>query len=453
MLGVVTSYCLVFAQLRINNLLFVICVMSSVRVKTKPIQAPIVANVPGSKSITNRALIAAALCEAEVTLTGALFSEDTEVATAALRACGVSIEVKSDSIVVDGSAWQPKVEVGELYLANAGTAVRFLSAVCCARGNVAKIVGTERMHQRPIELLLKGLRDLGGKIESSNNNGCPPLEIGEGGLKGGQTSLSGQVSSQYFSGLMMAGPLAESPCEVSVSDEWLSRPYIELTAKLLKSFGVNCEVLDEGKIVVPAPQKYTSPGSYAIEPDATAASYPLGLGVLQGVKATVKGLGQDALQGDVAFVEAMAQMGCNISYDEDGVSIERDGPLKPLVADLNEIPDAAMTAVVVCAITPGHSSLTGLKNLAFKDCDRLTALATELNKLGCRVQANADGFEIDGVEVSQLHGAKVETYKDHRMAMCLAIMGTVVDGVEILDPSCVNKTYPNFWQDLESWCG
>jgi 3-phosphoshikimate 1-carboxyvinyltransferase len=309
------------------------------------------------------------------------------------------------------------------------------------------------MHQRPIELLLEGLRDLGGSIVSKDGNGCPPLSIGTGGLKGGETALSGQVSSQYFSGLMMAGPLAESPCLVKVTDEWLSRPYIELTSKMLASFGIETVVSDDGSITIAAPQEYVSPGQYDIEPDATAASYPLGLGVLQGVKSTVMGLGADALQGDVAFVKALEQMGCEVTFEEQGVSVERKGELKPLVADLNNIPDAAMTAVVLCAVTPGHSSLKGLKNLAFKECDRLTALATELNKVGCRVQAHEDGFEIDGVPLESCHGAQIETYKDHRMAMCLGILGTVVPGIEILDPSCVNKTYPHFWKDLEVWCG
>ena len=409
------------------------------------------AEVPGSKSLTNRALIAAALCSTSVTLLGALSSEDTEVASEALRSLGVKIKTQGNTWVVDASAFSSEGLTKELYLANAGTAVRFMSAVLCAKGVECKITGSERMHERPIELMLQGLRDLGGSITAQHNNGCPPLKIGRGGLKGGSTALSGQVSSQYFSGLMMAAPLALSSVNIRVTDEWLSFPYIEMTARLLQDFGVQVKLSKEGSIVIEAPQRYISPGIYRIEPDATAATYPLALGVLHGVGVKVLGLTLDSLQGDVDFAKVVERMGCQLQCDAQGIQLSRKGPLQAIDANLNPIPDAAMTVAVLCSVAQGRSHLTGLKNLAYKECDRLTALANELNKLGCRVEAHSDGFNIEGVPVECLKGATIATYRDHRMAMCMSLLGTLVEGVVINDPHCVEKTYPCYWDDLSTW--
>ena len=425
-----------------------------------PLTLPFEAEVPGSKSLTNRALIAAALCSSPVTLLGALSSEDTEVASEALRSMGVKIDMQGSTWEVDASAFQangPAIlpngqnVAKELYLANAGTAVRFMSAVLCAKGIECKITGSERMHERPIELMLQGLRDLGGDIAALHNNGCPPLKIGRGGLKGGSTAISGQVSSQYFSGLMMAAPLALNAVNIRVTDEWLSFPYIEMTARLLQDFGVKVKLSKEGLIAIEAPQTYVSPGNYRIEPDATAATYPLALGVLHGVGVKVLGLTLDSLQGDVEFAKVVERMGCQLHCDAKGIQLSRRGPLQGIEANLNHIPDAAMTVAVLCSVAQGHSRLTGLKNLAFKECDRLRALATELNKLGCRVEAHGDGFNIEGVPVTRLKGANIATYRDHRMAMCLSLLGTLVEGVVIEDPQCVEKTYPCYWDDLKTW--
>jgi 3-phosphoshikimate 1-carboxyvinyltransferase len=425
--------------------------MPSISVPVCRLTSAFEAEVPGSKSLTNRALIAAALCHLPVTLLGALSSEDTEVASKAMLQLGAKIRIHGSTWEVDGSGFQANSAVQNLYLANAGTAVRFMSAVLCAKGVACEVTGSDRMHERPIELMLMGLRELGGNIKSIKNNGCPPLKIETGGLRGGSTALSGQVSSQYFSGLMMAAPLAKNPVEIRVTDEWLSFPYIEMTARMLLDFGIQVRMSTEGYIHIQAPQTYRSPGVYRIEPDATAATYPLALGVLHGVPVKVLGLTLDSLQGDVAFAKVLTQMGCELLCDGGGLQLLRNGPLLGLTQDLNNIPDAAMTVAVLCSVAQGRSQLTGLKNLAFKECDRLTALATELNKLGCRVQAHADGFDIEGVPLETLKGANIETYKDHRMAMCLSLLGTLVPGVVINDPKCVEKTYPCYWDDLNTW--
>jgi len=419
-----------------------------------PLSAAFVASVPGSKSLTNRAVIAAALCDTKVTLKRPLLSEDTEVAFEALRSLGVEFEVCGEDWVVDASRWHC-VELKQrpnLYLANAGTAVRFLSSVLAAKSLSCRIYGSDRMHERPIDILLHGLNDLGANIRSENENGCPPLVIEKSTLKGGKTTLSGQVSSQFFSGLMMACPLAEGDSVIKVSDAWLSKPYIEMTANMLKSFGITLTI-SASSIHIPGLQKYKSPGIYEIEPDASAATYPLGLAVLHGVPVAIEGLGRLSLQGDVKFVEVLEAMGCEIELHETRMSVRPPAQLRAIDLNLNHIPDAAMTVVMLCAVAEGKSRLTGLKNLAFKECDRLKALEKECRKIGARVNANHDGFEIEGVPWDQLHGAEIDTYNDHRMAMCLALMGTKIKDLKIRNPMCVNKTYPTFWNDLNHWLG
>jgi 3-phosphoshikimate 1-carboxyvinyltransferase len=446
-----------FLESTLNSTTFPPSMPHSTVIPVRPLSQAFTARVPGSKSITNRALIAAALSETPVTLRGPLSSEDTDVAMAAMKKLGVNVSVSEGSWTVDGRSFGQDLgnnsDKTDFYLANAGTAVRFLSAVLCAKGLPCRVHGTERMHQRPIELLLQGLRDLGGDIQSELNTGCPPLLIGTAGLRGGQTEISGQVSSQFFSGLMMAAPFAKSESTINVSDEWLSLPYIEMTATMLKEFGIESNIdHQKGSITISAPQTYRGPKVYDIEPDATAATYPMGLGVLHGVPMTLEGLDRSALQGDVAFVDALVQMGCEVKEENNHFLISRSTPLKAIQMDLNNIPDAAMTVAVLCSVAEGKSQLTGLKNLAFKECDRLQALATELNKMGAKVEAHADGFNIQGIPLSSLKGANIETYHDHRMAMCLSLLGTLVEGVNILNPSCVQKTYPNYWEDLQQWC-
>jgi len=410
------------------------------------------ARVPGSKSITNRALFAAALSDKPVFLKGPLESEDTQVASKALRSFGVVIEELDGGWLVDGRTASPQGNDHEIYLANAGTAVRFLSSILVAKGWPCRVHGTDRMHQRPIGPLLKGLGELGGNIKAKLDNSCPPLLIGSGGLKGGETAISGQVSSQFFSGLMMAAPLAKEASTISVTDSWLSLPYIHLTAALLKSFGIEVDIDEKkGRIEIPGNQTYQSPTDYDIEPDATAATYPIGLAMLHGVSLQLEGLNLSALQGDIAFVEVLKAMGADVENLDNSLLVHPPKELSSVEMDLKKIPDAAMTAVVLASIAKGKSRLSGLKNLAYKECDRLNALKTELCKMGAKVDVDEDGFSIEGVPLDTLRGAKIETYHDHRMAMCLSLLGTKVPDTVILDPSCVNKTYPRYWEDLNTW--
>jgi len=427
--------------------------LKEITVPSRRCSSSFVAKVPGSKSLTNRALIAAILCDSPVTLNGCLESEDTVLAKNVALELGAKIKVEGTKWLIDSS------EVGEqskdslnLFMGNSGTTLRFMSAVLCAKGIACSVSGTERMHQRPVELLIDALNGLGAEIKSKGATGCPPLKIGSKKMVGGEVSISGQVSSQYFSGLMLAAPLAPENSVIKVSDAWLSLPYIQMTQKMLQSFSIKMS-LTEDSIIIPGNQKYISPGSYDIEPDASAATYPLALAVLHGVSVKIEGLGKVSLQGDTGFADQLIAMGCDVKIEDSSITLVGCGELRALKADLNAIPDAAMTLVVLCSVAKGTSVLTGLKNLAFKECDRLKALECELNKMGAKVVANEDGFLIEGVSLGGLRPAVIETYKDHRIAMCLSLLGSVVPKTIIRDPDCVEKTYPEYWKDLDLWLG
>jgi 3-phosphoshikimate 1-carboxyvinyltransferase len=426
--------------------------LKDISVPTKNILKGFEAKVPGSKSLTNRALIAAFLCDKPVLLKGCLESEDTILAKKVAEELGVEIKCDKDHWLIDGSNLNRSSKSLDLFMGNSGTTLRFMSSVLCAKGIACVIKGTDRMHQRPVELLINALNKLGGDIKSIEGTGCPPLEIKSKVMQGGEVSLSGQVSSQYFSGLMLAAPLLETKSIIKVSDAWLSLPYIQMTHRMLESFSIKMDLNDD-HILIPGNQIFKSPGEYSIEPDASAATYPLALGVLHNVSVNIPQLGRNSLQGDTRFVDRLKKMGCEVEVKDNEIKMKGCESIVALNDDLNDIPDAAMTLVVLCSIAKGHSKLTGLKNLAFKECDRLTALETELNKMGAKVVANEDGFEIEGVSLDSLKPAEIETYKDHRIAMCLSLLGTLVPGVTILDPMCVEKTYPQFWKDLDLWMG
>jgi 3-phosphoshikimate 1-carboxyvinyltransferase len=428
------------------------------KISARQATRPITTRPPGSKSLTNRLLVLAGLCDDEVSLEGALTSEDTEMASGALEKLGCRIERREDTWTVHGSLRDPRSSPDdpvEIFLGNSGTSTRFLSAVLCALGRNVRVDGTERMRERPIGLLIRALADLGGVIESEKGNDCPPLKIGGDGsrLRGGQTQLSGEVSSQYFSGLMMAAPVAREPVTLRVTDQFLSRPYIEMTAALMERFQVQARV-GELEIVIPAGQSYRSPGTIMVEPDATSAGYPLVLGMLHGQSVTILGLDKTSVQGELEILEHLQNMGARVEWGEGQFTLRAPATRFALgEVNLNRLPDAAMTLLALAAVTPGEHNLTGLRNLAVKECDRLKALETELQKMGAHVHAHSDGFRVRGIPTANLHPAQLATYKDHRMAMCLALLGTVCPGTRVEDPRCVDKTYPRFWDDLESWLG
>jgi len=390
----------------------------------KPVDA--VVSVPGSKSITNRALVLAALGSRSTAcrLTGVLRSEDTEVMVDCLTKLGFELLWTDDTITMakNESGRLIPATSADLYVANSGTTIRFLTAMLAAGQGNYRLSGVPRMHERPIRDLLDALRQLGVNASSEAGNGCPPVVIATGGLSGGKVRIRADISSQYLSALMMAAPFAASPVEIVLEGPVVSEPYIAMTERMIAEFD----------------------SEYAIEPDASAASYFFGAAAITGGRILVRGLKREMLQGDVLFVDALARMGCIVAESPEGIIVE-GRPLRGIDIDMNAISDTMMTLAVVACFAEGLTTIRNVAHVRHKETDRIAAMAAELRKLGAGVVEFEDGLTITPGE---LHGATVQTYRDHRMAMSLALIGLKVPGVVIDDPGCVAKTYPGFWQDL-----
>ncbi len=399
---------------------------------------------PGSKSITNRALVCAALAEGQSVLTGALDSEDTRVMIQALRGLGVDVQHDPSAalIRVRGCGGQIPCPNAELDVANSGTTMRFLTAMVALGHGRFRIDGTPRMRQRPIEDLLSALRQLGVEAYSEPGTGCPPVVVQARGLPGGQAQVAGNISSQFLSGLLMAAPYAGQPVELAVVGPLVSQPYVQMTLAVMEAFGIRVEHQDH-RFVVPQGRYQARP--YAIEPDASAASYFWAAAAITSGQVTVQGLGRESLQGDVAFCDLLARMGCRVEARPDGLAVA-GGPLRGIEADMNAISDTVQTLAAVALFADGPTTISGVAHIRHKETDRIGALATELRKLGATVEERADGLRI---VPGPLRGAEIDTYDDHRMAMSLALAGLRVPGVVIRDPGCTAKTYPGFFADLE----
>jgi len=411
-------------------------------------------SMPGSKSITNRVLLLAALAEGESVLYNVLSSDDADYMKRALIELGVEIEQFENGLRIKGLAGKFIASNKELFLGNAGTATRFLTAALTICDFETRITGNERMQERPIGPLIDALKQLGAEVFAINNNDCPPLSV-RGPLKGGNAVVSGSFSSQYFSALLMAAPYAENDVEVTVDGDLVSKPYFDITLRCMEAFGV--EVVNEKyrRFFIKSRQGYSSQ-NFIIEGDASGASYFLGIAALNKVKSTISNVSLDAIQGDVSFLEVLEKMGVDIggstSGAQDGGSIwaRGSGELNSLgEIDLNHIPDAAMTVAVLASFADGVTEIVNVENLRIKETDRIAALVTELRKIGVDSSELSTGIRVVGKGVGALHGAEIETYDDHRMAMCFAMAGSVVDGIRIKNPDCVTKTYPEFWNDLK----
>jgi 3-phosphoshikimate 1-carboxyvinyltransferase len=403
---------------------------------------------PGSKSITNRALICAALAKGKSTLTGALASEDTEVMIQSLRRLGIQVEIESggDQLNVQGFGARWPNQKAELFIGNSGTSVRFLTAMLATGKGEYRLDGVPRMRQRPIGDLTEALRALGAEVSSENGDNCPPVIVKARGLSGGTVSVRGDVSSQFLSALLMAAPYAKSSLVIEVEGDLVSRPYVEMTLAVMKSFGVDAAM--EGWARISVERKDYRPTIYAIEPDASAASYFWAAAALAGGEMKVLGLTQKALQGDVRFVEVLAEMGCEVFEHHDGIAV-RGGELHGIDVDMNDISDTVQTLAVVALFAKGATRIRNVAHIRHKETDRIGDLARELKKLGAEVSEFEDGLEITP---RALHPASIATYNDHRMAMSFAIAGLKQPGVVIENPGCTAKTYPNFFQDLARVC-
>ncbi|VTS02791.1 3-phosphoshikimate 1-carboxyvinyltransferase [Tuwongella immobilis] len=417
----------------------------------QPISHPLAATirVPGSKSITNRALVLAALTKAPdgVTLDYPLESEDTEVMIDSLRKLGYGIEWRDQqrSIVVTrpmGASLIP-ANHADLYVANSGTTMRFLTAMVALGTGQFRLDGVPRMRERPIGDLLDALKQLGVSATSETANDCPPVVIQTDGIPGGEVAIRAGMSSQFLSGLLMAAPFARSSMSIRVAGEFVSEPYVAMTVAMMRDWGITVVTPAPGHYVVPAPQVATR-SHYSIEPDASAASYFVAAAAIQGGRVTVSGFPNVSLQGDLAFVDVLEEMGCQVTKSDSAITVQ-GGTLRGIDLDMNAISDTVMTLGAVACFAEGPTTIRNVAHIRHKETDRISALANELRRLGAEVIERADGLTI---HPRPLHGATVQTYRDHRMAMSLSLIGMRVPGVVIDDPGCVAKTYPGYWEDF-----
>lgn len=403
--------------------------------------------LPGSKSISNRVLLLAALAEGETEVRDLLASDDTERMLDALKTLGVGVEhLGGESWCIKGCAGRFPVKQAELFLGNAGTAFRSLTAALALSGGDYVLKGVARMHERPIGDLVDGLRQLGAEVVYLGNEGYPPLQLKPATIHAnGLVSVRGDVSSQFLTGLLMAIPLTGQAATIEVVGELISKPYIEITLAMMARFGVVVEREGWQRFRVPAGARYVSPGTIYVEGDASSASYFLALGAIGGGPVRVEGVGSDSIQGDVRFAEALALMGAKVETGPNWMqaSAPQEG-LKAIDLDCNHIPDAAMTLATAALFAKGTTTLRNIASWRVKETDRIAAMATELRKLGATVE---EGEDYICVTPAELHPAAIDTYDDHRMAMCfsLAAFGTPL---RINDPKCVAKTFPEYFASL-----
>ncbi|HWK69854.1 MAG TPA: 3-phosphoshikimate 1-carboxyvinyltransferase [Burkholderiaceae bacterium] len=411
--------------------------------------------LPGSKSISNRVLLLAALADGVTQLDGLLDSDDTRVMLAALSQLGVQVELDGTDRARIGGHCPFTTQSAELFLGNAGTAFRPLTAALAVMGGDYRLSGVPRMHERPIGDLVDALAALGADVRYLGNPGYPPLAIGRGGIRADKpVRVKGSVSSQFLTALLMAAPIhasrASTDVAIEVDGELISKPYISITLNLMARFGVQVQRDGWRRFVIPAGSRYTSPGRIAIEGDASTASYFMALGAIGGGPVHIQGAGSDSIQGDMEFADVVQEMGATVVRRPD--SIEVSGPrvaegekLKAFDRDFNLIPDAAMTAAALAMYADGPCMLRNIGSWRVKETDRIHAMHTELQKLGAQVESGPDWLRVTPIASSAWRPASIETYDDHRMAMCFSLAAFGPVPVTILDPDCVSKTFPDYF--------
>lgn len=417
----------------------------NVRPADQPVRGSI--RPPGSKSITNRALVCAALARGESHLQGVLDSDDTSYMLAALKSLGFGVvgDDAGEQVTVRGQGGAIPADRADLFVGNSGTTIRFLTAAVALGAGEYRLDGVARMRERPISDLIDTLNKLGSDARCELENGCPPVVVRGQGLGGGSATVRGDISSQFLSGLMLTAPCARSAVELRVEGELVSVPYVEITRRVMEAFGAKVSLGPGATTLAIEPTGY-QPCNYAIEPDASAASYFWGAAAVTGGEVCVEGLGAGALQGDVAFVDCLEQMGCRIDRCADSITVT-GGALHGIDVDMNGISDTVQTLAAVALFAEGPTTVRNVAHIRHKETDRIAAVATELRRLGAGVEEAQDGLTI---YPGPLRPTEVKTYDDHRMAMSLALVGLRQPGVAILDPGCTAKTYPGFFNDLEN---
>ncbi len=423
------------------------------QLKILPVSWPIRGAIrpPGSKSITNRALVCAALAEGDSTLRGALDSEDTRVMIAALEKLGIILNSfdAGRKLRVVGCSGKIPVGAADLFVANSGTTMRFLTALVSLGHGVYRLDGVERMRERPIGDLVHAMRELGVRVQCEGSNNCPPVVVHGEGLAGGAATIRGEISSQFLSGLLLAAPYASKAIALQVAGTLVSLPYVEMTLRVMEAFGARTSASGNyARIEISNAQRYLG-REYDVEPDASAASYFFAAAAITGGRITVESLTRQSLQGDVKFCDCLEQMGARVQYGEDSITVE-GGPLHGIDVDMNAVSDTVQTLAVTALFAEGRTRIRNVAHIRHKETDRIAATATELRKLGAVVEESDDGMI---VEPQPLHGAEIDTYRDHRMAMSFALAGLRTPNVVIRDPNCTAKTYPNFFGDLQRLIG
>ncbi len=395
--------------------------------------------VPGSKSYTHRLLIASALSDGPCTVRNALRSEDTNLTLAALSRMGADVREEGDALAIRGTGGRLTAS-DEIYLANSGTSMRLLTAVAALAQGTTVLTGTDRMKERPLQDLLDGLAQIGVDARSIEGNGCPPVRVTGGDVRGGHVRLRCGVSSQYLSGLLLTAPCTRQGMDIEVVQGPVSKPYIDLTLDVMERFGVAVQREGYERFHVSGGQVYRS-GAYVVETDASNASYFWAAAAVTGGTVKVRNIHPDSRQGDIRLLDCFRQMGCTVADDAGGITVT-GGPLTAIDVDMGDMPDMVPTLAVVAAFAEGTTTIRNVAHLRAKECDRLSAVAAELSRMGADVRTTEDSIAIRG---GSLSGAEIETYDDHRIAMCFAVAGLRVPGVRIKDEACVGKSFPGFW--------
>jgi 3-phosphoshikimate 1-carboxyvinyltransferase len=418
---------------------------------THPLNASV--RVPGSKSLTNRALLIAALADGTTRLENALFSDDSRYFAAALQTLGfdVRLDEASQTMTVSGQGGRIPASHAELFIGNAGTAARFLSAFLTLGHGQYALDGEPRMRERPIGDLVETLEALGAVIQSSNHTTenrkliCPPITIHASGLPGGRASIAGDISSQFLSALLMVAPYAQNPVDLTLSTELNSKPYVEMTLKIMEEFGVTIESFGYAHFTV-HPGRYRAQERYTIESDASAASYFFAAPLICGGTVRVENISRNSKLGDIQFLDILSQMGATIEETEDCILVTGHSPLRGLDVDMRDIPDTAQTLAAIAPFANSPTRIRGIASARVKETDRVAAACAELTRLGVTVDEHPDGMTI--YPCKNIRPAKISTYNDHRMAMAFSLIGLRTPGIEIENPGCVSKTFPNYFAVL-----
>ena len=402
--------------------------------------------LPGSKSYSNRALLIAALARGRSEITQALFSDDTRYMHRALEALGARVRAdeRAESFVVDGVDGRVPASEATLEIGNAGTAARFLTAAVALGHGTFVVDGSPAMRKRPIQPLLDGLRALGVDAASREANGCPPVVVRANGIAGGRARMRGDISSQYFSALLMTAPYAGRDVEIEVEGDLVSAPYVTMTLSTMEAFGVHAERDGDRWFRVRAGQRYEG-HPYAVEPDASGASYFFAAAAVTGGRVVVPRLGSRSAQGDLGLLDVLARMGCEVTVEADAITVRGPAQLRGVEADFTRMGDVATTLMAIAPFADGPVTVRGIAQTHFEESDRPVAAATELRRMGLRVESTWDSVTI---HPGAPQPCDVHTYDDHRIAMSFAVTGLRAPGIRIVDPACVSKTFPEFFDVL-----